>query len=129
MQIEINLEQILAEVKHVFGIYEHAFINNNLEVLDQLFWQSDKVVRFGIHENLYGIEAVREFRKARDASSLERKLFNTTITTFGRDFATTTTEFIREDRVAGRQSQTWVRFPSGWKIVSAHVSHPRILPG
>jgi Protein of unknown function (DUF3225) len=23
----------------------------------------------------------------------------------------------------GRQSQTWVRFPQGWKVVSAHVSY------
>jgi len=24
--------------------------------------------------------------------------------------------------ISGRQSQAWVRFPEGWRIVSAHVS-------
>jgi hypothetical protein len=122
MQNEINLPRVLAEVKNIFDAYETALINNNLAVLDQLFWHSDKVVRFGSTENLYGIEAIRAFRKARDTGALNRRLFNTIITTFGQDFATTTTEFIRSDQVAGRQSQTWLRFPEGWRIVSAHVS-------
>ncbi len=45
------------------------------------------------------------------------------ITTFGHDFATAMTEFRRagSDRV-GRQSQTWVRFADGWRVVAAHVS-------
>jgi hypothetical protein len=119
---EVNLEPVLAEVKSLFDTYETALINNNIEVLDHLFWHSDKVVRFGATENLYGIEAIRAFRKARDANALNRCLVNTMITTFGVDFATTTTEFMRNDKVEGRQSQTWVRFPFGWRIVSAHVS-------
>lgn len=129
MPNEINLEQVVAEVKGVFEIYENAFINNNIEVLDLLFWQSELVVRFGIDENLYGIEEIKKFRKARDISSLERRLFNTRITTFGHDLATTTTEFIRENKIEGRQSQTWVRFAYGWRIVSAHVSHKKVSPG
>jgi hypothetical protein len=122
MPNEINLDHVVAEVKSVFESYETALITNNLAVLDQLFWHSEKVVRFGISENLYGIEAIRAFRKARETAALRRGLFNTIITTFGPDFATTTTEFIRDDKVEGRQSQTWVRFPQGWRIVSAHVS-------
>jgi len=122
MSNEINLEQVIAEVKSIFELYESALISNNLAVLDQLFWHNKLVVRFGISENLYGIEAIREFRKARETTALRRGLFNTIITTFGFDFATTNTEFIRDDKVEGRQSQTWVRFPQGWKIVSAHVS-------
>lgn len=122
MSAEINQQAVLAEIKSVFEIYETALITNNLAVLDQLFWQSEMVVRFGINENLYGIKAIREFRKARETGSLNRQLFNTIITTFGQDFATTTTEYIRNDKVAGRQSQTWARFNEGWRIVSAHVS-------
>jgi len=129
MPNEINLEQVVAEVKGVFEIYENAFVSNNIELLDQLFWQSELVVRFGIDENLYGIEEIRKFRKARDTSSLERRLSNTMITTFGHDFATTTTEFIRDNLIEGRQSQTWVRFAFGWRIVSAHVSRTKISPG
>lgn len=128
MPTEINLQAVLAEVKSVFEIYENALITNNLAMLDQLFWQSEMVVRFGINENLYGIEAIRAFRKARETGALNRRLFNTNITTFGRDFATTTTEFMRDDQVAGRQSQTWVRFTEGWRIVSAHVSRAPFEP-
>lgn len=122
MSNEINLVQVVAEVKSVFEAYEAALISNNLAILDQLFWHSEMVVRFGISENLYGIEAIRAFRKARETTALRRELFNTIITTFGLDFATATTEFIRDDKVEGRQSQAWARLPQGWRIVSAHVS-------
>jgi hypothetical protein len=48
---------------------------------------------------------------------------NTVITTYGEGFATANTEFQR-DGVArtGRQSQTWMRTPEGWRVVVAHVS-------
>ncbi|MGZ5802303.1 MAG: AtzH-like domain-containing protein, partial [Burkholderiaceae bacterium] len=50
-------------------------------------------------------------------------IVRTVITTYGTDFATTNIEFIRDgsDRV-GRQSQTWLRTPEGWRVVAAHVS-------
>lgn len=119
---EINEEAVLAEVTAVFERYETALVNNDIGALDRFFWQSSLVVRFGVGENLYGIEAIRAFRQARAASALNRILLNTSIMTFGRDFATTTTEYERDDHTKGRQSQTWVRFPDGWRIVSAHVS-------
>lgn len=122
MSGEINLDHVLAEVKNIFEKYEIALMNNDLYELDQYFWHSQFVVRFGMSENLYGIEAIRAFRNSRGTGALKRGLFNTIITTFGVDFATTTTEFVRDDQVAGRQSQTWVRFLDGWRIVSAHVS-------
>lgn len=119
---EINQETVLAEVTAVFERYETALVNNDIGALDQFFWQSSLVVRFGVGENLYGIEAIRAFRLARAASALNRTLLNTSIMTFGRDFATTTTEYEWDDHTKGRQSQTWVRFSDGWRIVSAHVS-------
>lgn len=126
MTMEINIVDVLAEVQAVFNHYERALIENDLMALDQYFWHSPHVVRFGMSENLYGIEAVRAFRNARSKGAPGRRLFNTSITTFGLDFATTTTEFVRDDQVQGRQSQTWVRFPDGWRIVSAHVSSMNI---
>ena len=53
----------------------------------------------------------------------EEALRHTTITTFGEDYAVCSTEFTREgsERI-GRQQQTWVRFPCGWRIVAAQVS-------
>jgi hypothetical protein len=80
-------------------------------------------VRYGVGENLHGMEAIRAFRRARPSAGLARTLQHTVITTFGRDTATAMTEFRREGSTkTGRQSQTWVRLPQGWRIVAAHVS-------
>ena len=121
--MDINRPDVLAEVTAVFQRYEHALVNNQVDVLDELFWASRFTVRFGVGENLYGIEAIRAFRNARPAAGLARTLQNTTITSFGADLATAMTEFRREgSERTGRQSQTWVRLPEGWRVVAAHVS-------
>jgi hypothetical protein len=123
MSLAVNLPEVLAEAKAVFARYEDALVHNRTEVLDALFWHSDAVVRYGAGENLVGIEAIRAFRSARPSAGLARTLANTVITTYGRDVATAMTEFSRaDDPRIGRQSQTWIRFPEGWKVVAAHVS-------
>jgi hypothetical protein len=123
MSIEINRPDALAEVEAAFARYEDALVNNRVDVLDELFWTSDRTVRYGISENHVGIDAIRAFRSARSPLGLARRLGNTVITTYGRDYATAMTEFRREggDRL-GRQSQAWVRFEQGWRVVAAHVS-------
>jgi len=121
--VEINRADVLAEVSAVFARYEDALVNNEVDVLDELFWPSAHTVRYGSGENLVGIDAIRAFRQARSPLNLARTLANTVITTYGRDFATAMTEFHREGSAkTGRQSQTWVRFPQGWRVVAAHVS-------
>ncbi len=121
--MDVNLPDVLAEVRAVFARYEDALVNNRLDVLDELFWSSEHTVRYGAGENLVGIAAIRAFRVARPAHGLARTLHRTVITTFGRDTATAMTEFEREGSTrVGRQSQTWVRFPEGWRVVAAHVS-------
>jgi Protein of unknown function (DUF3225) len=121
--MEINRPDILAEVTAAFARYEDALVNNKVDVLDELFWASGFTVRFGVGENLYGIEAIRAFRIGRPSVGLARTLQNTTLTTFGTDFATAMTEFRREGgNKTGRQSQTWVRMSDGWRVVAAHVS-------
>ena len=119
----INRPLVLAEVTAAFYRYEEALVSNDVEVLDELFWHDARTVRLGAGENLYGIEAIRAFRAARSAAGLQRELRNTVITTFGEDYAVCSTEFTRtgSDRI-GRQQQTWVRFPYGWRIVAAQVS-------
>ena len=120
---EINLPDVVAEVTAVFARYEDALVMNRVEVLDELFWASPATVRYGAGENLVGIDAIRAFRKSRPSAGLARTLARTVITTFGRDFATAMTEFHRDGQAkVGRQSQTWVRFASGWRVVAAHVS-------
>jgi hypothetical protein len=121
--LPVNLPDVHAEVSAAFARYEDALVHNKVDVLDELFWTSPHTVRYGIAENLVGIEAIRAFRAARPSAGLARRLQNTVITTFGRDAATAMTEFRREGGTKlGRQSQTWVRFPEGWRVVAAHVS-------
>ena len=121
--MDINTPDVLAEVQAVFERYEDALVNNRVEVLDELFWTSPLTVRYGTAENLYGIEEIRAFRQARPAAGLSRALRRTVITTYGRDHATAMTEFVRAGSTkVGRQSQTWVRMPEGWRVVAAHVS-------
>jgi AtzH-like len=120
---DINLPEIVAEVTAAFQRYETALIANDVKVLDELFWNSPNTVRYGATENLYGYDAIASFRGARPTVDLQRRLINTTIVTFGRDFAVASTEFERiESGRTGRQSQTWMRSPNGWRVVAAHVS-------
>lgn len=131
--MDINLPDVHAEVSEVFARYEQALVGNDVELLDELFWPSPLTVRYGVGENLVGIQAIRAFRAARSPLNLARELRNTVITTYARDFATAMTEFVRpsfeaDGRLAklGRQSQTWVRTErpghGGWRVVAAHVS-------
>lgn len=123
MTYTINEPEVLAEVMAVFARYENALVHNKVDVLDELFWDSPHTLRYGAGENLYGIDAIRDFRHARPAVGLARTIVRTAITTYGRDFATANVEFVREGSTrVGRQSQTWLRLPEGWRVVSAHVS-------
>ena len=119
----INLPQALSELTAAFEAYEHALLGNDIEALNDLFWDSPRTVRYGVRELLYGHDAIAQFRRDRGPIDQRRTLCNTTITTFGRDFGTTNMEYLPAgSEWVGRQSQTWVRTEYGWKIVSAHVS-------
>ncbi|CAI0709115.1 MULTISPECIES: oxalurate catabolism protein HpxZ [Serratia] len=119
----IDRPAVLAEVNAAFYRYEQALISNDIDVLDELFWHDGRTVRYGATENLYGIDQIRDFRQQRPSKGLERLLENTVITTYGDDMAVASTEFRRpgSERI-GRQMQTWVKLPCGWRIVAAHVS-------
>jgi hypothetical protein len=121
--MDVNRPEIVAEVTEAFARYEAALTGNDVTTLDALFWASPQVIRYGVTESLYGEDEIRAFRAARPSKGLERTLRRTVITTFGTDFATANTEFLR-DGVAriGRQSHAWARLPEGWRIVAAHVS-------
>lgn len=121
--MDINLPDVVAEVSAVFEQYEHALVNNDVAVLDELFHNSPHTLRYGATENLYGYEAIQAFRASRPSQGLARERMNIVITTYGRDFATANTEFKRVgSERTGRQSQTWVRTSEGWRVVAAHVS-------
>jgi hypothetical protein len=121
---EINLPDVVAEVTAAFQRYEVALNANDVEVLGELFWNSPLTIRYGITENLYGAAEIAAFRSGRSPVGLARSISRTVITTYGRDMATANTLFERESTAGkiGRQSQTWMRTPDGWRVVCAHVS-------
>jgi ketosteroid isomerase-like protein len=120
----VNDPDTLREVEAVFARYEAALVNNDVDTLDALFWRDERTIRYGGGENLYGYAAIQAFRAGRPAADLARDLERTVITTFGTDVATCATLFRRAGSPGkvGRQMQTWMRLPEGWRVVAAHVS-------
>lgn len=122
--MDIDIPDVLAEVSEQFARYEKALVSNDVAVLDELFRADKRTLRYGIGENLYGYDAIMAFRAARPSAGLMRRTAQSVITTYGRDTAVASTLFYRETAPGkvGRQMQTWIRFPEGWRIVAAHVS-------
>jgi hypothetical protein len=121
--VEINIPDVVAEVTQAWRRYQKAVDTNDFDTMNELFWDSPYTVRFGPNGTLISHASIAAYRRNRPDRVIDRKLRNTVITTFGRDFAATNTETLREgDDKVGRQSQCWVRTPDGWRIASAHVS-------
>jgi len=120
----VNDPTVLAEVEAVFARYEAALVANDVAVLDELFLDSPLTVRYGIGENLYGSAAIRAFRLLRRSTGADRRLAETVITTYGQDTAIAATLFSHDSAPGrvGRQMQTWIRMPDGWRVAAAHVS-------
>jgi Protein of unknown function (DUF3225) len=124
LNMQVDLPEVLTEVTAQFARYEQALVSNDVAVLDELFRADPRTLRYGVGENLYGYEAIMAFRAARSPIGLNRRTAKTVISTYGRDTAVASTLFYRDTLPGkvGRQMQTWVRFPEGWRIVAAHVS-------
>jgi hypothetical protein len=122
--MDIDIPEVLAEVRTAFERYEKALVTNDVETLDAMFRDDPRTVRYGATENLYGYREIEAFRAGRSPAGLMRTLSKTVITTFGRDFAMASTLFHRTTAPGkvGRMTQTWVRCPEGWRIVVGHVS-------
>ena len=119
-----NLPEVVAEVRELFERYEKALVEKNVEVLDDTFWRSPYTIRWAHHEHGYGFDEIHAHRVRRPpgpgTKDSRRRL---EILTLGRDFATVNLEYkVRGKNEIGRQTQTWVRFPEGWKVINAHVS-------
>lgn len=122
--MEIDLPEVVAEVRAAFDRYEKALVNNDVAVLDELFRDDPRTIRYGATEILYGYAEIKAFRGARSPVGLNRTTSRTVISTYGREFATASTLYERPSAPGkiGRQMQTWVKFPEGWRVVAAHVS-------
>ena len=122
--MEIDIPDVVAEVKAAFARYEQALVSNDVDILNETFRNDPRTIRYGMAENLYGYAEIMSFRAGRAPVGLARTLSRTVITTYGRTFATASTLFERTTTPGkiGRQMQTWVKFPEGWRVVAAHVS-------
>jgi hypothetical protein len=122
--MEIDLPEVVAEVRTVFERYEQALVANDVAALDAMFHHDPRTIRYGGAESLYGFREIEAFRAARSPVGLTRTISKTVITTYGRDFAVASTLFHRVSTPGkvGRQMQTWVRLSEGWRVVAAHVS-------
>ena len=122
--MDIDLPDVVAEVRAAFDAYERALVSNDVDTLDALFRDDPRTIRFGGTETLFGYAEIKAFRAARSPVGLARTISNTVITAYGRDVAIASTLFRRTNMQGkvGRQMQTWVRFPEGWRVVAAHVS-------
>jgi hypothetical protein len=122
--MDIDLPEVVAEVRDAFDKYEKALVTNDVPTLDALFRDDPRTIRYGATETLYGFGEIKSFRAARSPAGLARTLSRTVISTYGRDFAVASTLFERPTTPGkiGRQMQTWVKFAEGWRVVAAHVS-------
>ncbi len=122
--MDIDLPEVVVEVKAAFARYEIALVGNDVGALNAMFRDDRRTIRFGAAENLFGHAEIEAFRAARSPVALGRTLSRTTITTFGREFAVASTLYERPSAPGkiGRQMQTWVKFADGWRVVAAHVS-------
>jgi hypothetical protein len=122
--MDIDLPEVVAEVKEAFERYEKALVGNDVAALNNLFHDDARTIRYGGTEILYGYAEIKSFRAARSPVALGRTISRTVITTFGRDYAVASTLYERPSAPGkiGRQMQTWVKFPEGWRVVAAHVS-------
>jgi len=122
--MEIDLPEVVAEVKAAYDRYNNAINSGTITVLNNTFWNDPRTIRYGQAENLYGYKEIEGFRANARPLDPPRTLSKTVITTFGRDFAVASTLTHRGNQPGkvGRQMQTWVRFPDGWHVVAAEVS-------
>jgi hypothetical protein len=123
--MEIDLPEVVAEVKAVYDAYNQALNSGNLAVLNGTFRNDERTIRYGRAENLYGYKAIEGFRATARPIDPPLTLSKIVITTYGRNFAVASTLQYRANQPGkvGRQMQTWVRFPEGWRVVAAHVSN------
>lgn len=119
----VDLPAVRAEIEPVFHACERALMRNDVAALNDFFWQDPRVTRYGIADRQHGFDELVAYRAGTPAPDFTRSLKLLRLNTFGPDMAVAQVEFVRSDTpLRGFQSQTWVRFASGWKIVAAHVS-------
>jgi len=63
--MDIDLPEVVAEVRAAFERYEQALVSNDVATLNALFRDDPRTIRYGATENLYGYDEIKAFRAAR----------------------------------------------------------------
>lgn len=122
-QVAIDRPDVVAEVREVFDEYERALVTGDVPVLNRLFWDDPRTVRYGVADRQYGSEEIAAWRAAHPSVPPGRRLSGTTVLALDERTAVVCTLFgYPGSSIEGRQTQVWVRFTEGWRIASAHVS-------
>lgn len=122
--MEIDIPEVVAEVRAVIDRYETALMTNDIPTLEAIFWDDPRTVRMGVGEILFGMEAIRRFRRAQTGGYQARERLEVRVTTYGRDVGVTNIVYRRvATGLIGRETKILARIPGhGWRVVSAHVS-------
>jgi hypothetical protein len=121
--IALDRPEVVADVRAAFDRYERALVDGDVAVLTELFWDDPRCVRFGVTDRQQGGAEIAAWRRVHPSVPPGRILHDTRVLAVDVRMAVVTTLFGYPGGVVeGRQSQTWVRLPEGWRIVAAHVS-------
>jgi Protein of unknown function (DUF3225) len=127
--VELDRPGVVADVRAAFDRYERALVDGDVAVLTELFWDDRRCVRFGVADRQQGAAEIAAWRRAHPSVPPGRILRDTQVLAFDDRMAVVTTLFGYPGGVVeGRQCQTWVRLPEGWRIVAAHVSELPLRP-
>lgn len=110
------------EVEQLSDVYEAALRRNDVDVLMAMFWLHPDVLRFGIADQQHGGDELRAWRMTAPAVAPDRMTLSRHVVALAPGVVAVDITFADDDAMIGRQSQTWVRFPQGWRIARAHVS-------
>ena len=130
-EVAVDRPEVLAQVRAVFDRYERALVDGDIGVLGELIWDDERTVRFGVADRQHGAAEIAAWRAKYPSVPPGRRLHRTTVLAVDDRTAVVSTLFdypggmgsqLAGGPVEGRQTQVWVRFTGGWRIVAAHVS-------
>lgn len=121
--VELDRPDVVAQVRAAFGRYERALAAGDVPTMTELFWDDPRCLRYGVADRQRGAAEIAVWRRVHPSVPPGRRLRETQVLAVDDATAVVNTLFEYPDAtVEGRQTQVWVRFAEGWRIVAAHVS-------
>lgn len=132
--LEINLPEVVREVKEQWTRYNQALGRGDVDTLKSYYYNSPNTVRFGRNsqEHFFSHEELTSFtgRLPINQPVGIRILDKVQVNTIGQDMGNTNALFhvdVNADASMSpgrvhRQTHTWIRTTEGWKIMVSHAS-------